>query len=113
MNKYVIIAALLTSLAAFAGAEEHIQKAHPHPRRNQVARREHRQHDRIKQGVKSGELTKEEAKGLRSEQKEIREERREMMKDGHLSKEEHKELNQDLNKASEHIYEEKHDAEKR
>src|SRR5881628_3918656 len=37
-----------------------------------VDRREHRQKERIKQGVKTGELTKEEAKGLMQEQREIR-----------------------------------------
>lgn len=113
MSRMTMMVCLIGMLAAGAFAEEHISRAHPHPRRNQVARREHRQHHRIRQGVKSGELTKDEAKTLRTEQKEIREERHEMMSDGHLTKDEHKQLNQDLNAASQNIYEEKHDAEKR
>ena len=78
-----------------------------------VDRREHRQKQRIKQGVKSGELTREEARGLRQEQREIRAKEREMKSDGVVTREERKELHQDLNEASKHIAEEKHDAERR
>lgn len=76
-------------------------------------RREHRQKQRIKEGVRSGELTREEAKGLRQEQREIRAKERAMKSDGVVTREERKELHQDLNEASKHIAEEKHDAERR
>jgi polyhydroxyalkanoate synthesis regulator phasin len=78
-----------------------------------VNRRERHERKRIKQGVKSGELTKEEAKELRQEQREIHQKEREMKSDGTLTKEERKELHQDINDASKNIYEEKHDSEKR
>ncbi|MEK6525530.1 MAG: hypothetical protein AABZ22_01520 [Nitrospirota bacterium] len=78
-----------------------------------VDRREHRQKQRIKEGVRSGELTREEAKGLRREQREIRAKERAMRSDGVVTREERKELRQDLNEASKHIAEEKHDAERR
>ena len=78
-----------------------------------VNRREHRQKNRIKEGVKSGELSKDEAQTLRQEQKAIRQEEREMKSDGTFTKEERKELHKELNEASQNIYEEKHDAEKR
>jgi len=78
-----------------------------------VNARQHRQNERIHQGVRSGELTKEEAKGLRQERREIRKEEREYKSDGKLTKDERKDLHQDLNKASRDIYQEKHDAEKR
>jgi len=78
-----------------------------------VNKREHRQKERIKHGVKSGQLTKDEAKGLRAEQKAIREKEREMKSDGVLTREERKDLHQDLNEASQNIHEEKHDAETR
>jgi polyhydroxyalkanoate synthesis regulator phasin len=83
------------------------------PRSPGVNRREHRQNRRIRRGVKSGELTRDEAKTLRREQKDIRQKERDMKSDGALTREERKELHQDLNEASRNIHEEKHDAEKR
>ncbi len=78
-----------------------------------VNRREENQHDRIGQGIKSGQLTKEETKELASEQKEIRQEEKEYKSDGTLTKDERKDLHQDLSEASKDIYEEKHDSETR
>ncbi len=74
-----------------------------------VNRRQENQDDRIKQGIRSGELTKEEAKELGKEEKEIRKEEKEYKSDGTLTKEERKDLHQDLNEASKDIYQEKHD----
>jgi polyhydroxyalkanoate synthesis regulator phasin len=78
-----------------------------------VNARQHVQRDRIGQGVRSGELTKQETKELAAEQRAIRKEEREYQSDGKLTKEERKDLHQDLNAASRNIYEQKHDAEKR
>jgi polyhydroxyalkanoate synthesis regulator phasin len=88
-------------------------QAEPGTRSPGVNRRERKQKARIKQGVKSGELTKDEAKELRQDQREIRQKEREMKSDGTLTKDERKELHQDLKESSQNIYEEKHDAEKR
>lgn len=71
------------------------------------------QKDRIVQGVKSGELTKEETKTLASEKQTIRQEEKEMKSDGTLTKDERKDLHKDLNEASKDIYQEKHDDETR
>ncbi len=71
------------------------------------------QRDRIGQGVRSGELTKDEAKQLAGEQRAIRKEERAYKSDGKLTKDERKDLHQDLNAASKDVYEQKHDAEKR
>ena len=99
----VVLAVLATFLTPlFAGTDD-----------PGVNKRQHRQKDRIKQGVRSGELTKEEAKSLRGEQKAIREKERAYKSDGNLTKDERKELHQELNESSQHIAEEKHDAEKR
>ncbi len=84
-----------------------------HPVRKNVNAREHHQHDRIKQGVRSGELTRTEAKGLITQQRDIRKEEREYRADGKFTREERKDVQQDLNAASKDIYQEKHDAEKR
>lgn len=74
-----------------------------------VNARQHNQHDRIAQGVRSGALTKDEAKGLRTEQRAIRQEERQYKSDGVLTRAERKDLQQDLNVASRNIYSEKHD----
>lgn len=76
-----------------------------------VNKRQHRQHARIHEGVKSGELTHSEARELRMEQRAIRHKERAYKSDGHLSAHERKELHHELNAASQNIHEEKHDAE--
>ena len=78
-----------------------------------VHARQQRQEQRIKQGVRSGELTKDEARKLREEQRAIRREERVYKADGKLTREERKDLHQDLNDLSKDIYTEKHDGEKR
>jgi len=93
--------------------EPHHPRAHKATRDPGVNERQHNQKHRLKDGVKSGELTKEEAKGLRDEQKALREKERAYKADGKLTRDERKDLHQDLNDSSKHIYQEKHDAEKR
>jgi hypothetical protein len=85
------------------------------PKQGEVNRRLRRQNKRIKQGVKSGELTKSEAKELKTKDKAIHAEEHEMRKEdgGKLTQADKKELNQELNQNSKEIYQEKHDAEKR
>ncbi len=78
-----------------------------------VNARQYNQHDRMGQGVRSGALTKDEAKGLREDQRSIRQEERQYKSDGTLTRDERKDLHQDLNAASRSIYDEKHDAEVR
>jgi hypothetical protein len=78
-----------------------------------VNQRQRNQHDRIAQGVRSGELTKDEAKGLRAGERSIRQEERQYKSDGILTRNERKDLHQDLNVSSRNIYNEKHDAETR
>lgn len=82
-------------------------------RRADVRHRQHHQHERIQQGVRSGELTKEEAKELRAEQKEVRETAREAISDGKVTREEKQEIRALQKDASQDIYQEKHDSEKR
>jgi uncharacterized membrane protein YebE (DUF533 family) len=71
------------------------------------------QRERIGQGVRSGELTRDEAKTLGSQQKAIRAEERSYKSDGVVTRDERKDLHQDLNQASRDIYSQKHDDEKR
>jgi len=71
------------------------------------------QRERIQQGIRSGELTRGEARQLGAEQRTIRQEERQYKSDGVLTRAERKDLQQDLNVASKDIYNEKHDAERR
>jgi hypothetical protein len=83
------------------------------PKSSGIDRREHPQKQRIKQGLRSGELTRHEARGLVKEQREIRAKERTMKSDGVLTPQERQELHQDLNESSQQIFQEKHDAETR
>ena len=95
------ISLLLASLTIFAGQAFAEQGARHHrPRDPGVNQRQHNQQHRTQQGVRSGQLTKEEAKDLRSEQKAIRQEERAYKSDGKLTKEERKDLHQDMNELS-------------
>src|SRR5882672_3735445 len=78
-----------------------------------VNARQHGQQKRIHEGVKSGELTKPEAKGLEKEERVIRQEERQFKSDGVLTAEERAKLNADLKKVSQDIYNEKHDGDVR
>jgi hypothetical protein len=76
-----------------------------------VNARQHRQTHRITQGVRSGELTRAEARDLAAEKRSIRKQERAYKSDGKLTVAERKDMHKDLNQASKHIYQEKHDAE--
>jgi hypothetical protein len=78
-----------------------------------INERQANQTGRIVQGVKSGELTKDEAQGLREERRDIRETEQGYKSDGALTKDERKDLHQQLNGQSQSIYGEKHDDETR
>jgi hypothetical protein len=75
-----------------------------------VTKRQMNQHQRIKQGVKSGELTKGEARKLHSEEKTIQAEKQMAKADGKVTPAERAKLRKDQNKASKDIYRLKHNA---
>ena len=78
-----------------------------------VNQRQANQTGRIVQGVKSGELTRNEAKELRTERRDIRQLEQSYKSDGTLTKDERQDLHQQLNQQSKEIHEEKHDDESR
>lgn len=78
-----------------------------------VNARQHLQHERIAEGWRDGSLTRDESRQLRAEQMEIRVEERQYKSDGVLTRAERQDLQQDLDAASQHIYQERHDAERR
>jgi hypothetical protein len=76
--------------------------------------REHRQRARIREGVRSGELTGREAARLRAEQTALRaEERSYRSTGGGLSPWERRDLRRDLNRGSRHIHRQNHDGQSR
>jgi hypothetical protein len=104
---------LLVSILGLTLSSLVITSANAGTRDPEVNHRQHNQHARIAQGVKSGELTKGEAKDLRGDQKELRQEERADKADGQLTKAERKDLHKDLNQNSKEIYQAKHNDETR
>ena len=84
-----------------------------HPRRAEVNMRERNQARRIRQGVRSGSLTSDEAKSLRRNEVGMKRQERAEVKanGGYLTRGQKKQLNQELNQESKNIYQEKHDGE--
>jgi hypothetical protein len=78
-----------------------------------VNQRQANQTGRIVNGVKSGELTHDEASELRDGRREIRQTEQEYKADGALTRDERIDLHQDLNQQSRDIYEAKHNEETR
>jgi hypothetical protein len=74
-----------------------------------INRIEHREQARIRQGIRSGELTRSEARRLEAEQARIRVNERFARADGNLSLKERERLHKELRHASRDIYRQKHD----
>ena len=76
-----------------------------HPRRAEVKHRLRTQNNRIHTEVKEGEMSKKEAAKLKSNDHKIRQEEHDMasQNNGHITKQEQKTLNQQLNKNSKKI----------
>jgi hypothetical protein len=81
-----------------------------HPRVNQVNSRETRQQDRIASGVKNGQLTPGQTARLEhGEQRLQNNEKKDMAKDnGHLTKQDQRQLNREANHMSKRIAADKH-----
>ena len=80
--------------------------------RGNINQRQQNQRERIKQGVKSGELTGKEAARLAKEQREIQRIEARLREDG-LTPRERLKLERELNDASRGIYRQKHDEQDR
>ena len=70
--------------------------------------RNHRQTQRIRQGIRSGEIIRPEARRLKKEQRRINRAYHRASADGHLNWRERQRLNNMQNHASRHIYRAKH-----
>lgn len=78
-----------------------------------VNARQHNQQQRVRQGVRSGELTRRETGKLAREQRDVRQLERAYKSDGELTRAERVDLHHEQNQASRHIYNQKHDAQDR
>lgn len=109
--RVLITMTLLTFTAmgpAIAGADN--QRGVRDPR---VNTRQQAQHERIQQGVRSGELTRRETHDAREDQRNIRQLERAYKSDGELTRGERRDLNHEQNQASRELYRDKHDAQAR
>jgi len=81
-----------------------------HPRVNQVNQREQNQQNRIANGIKNDKLTPGQTRNLeRGQQRLQNNEKRDMAKDnGHLTKQNQRQLNREANRQSAKIYKDKH-----
>jgi hypothetical protein len=97
------LAVLGSSLSTTAFAETEWQKTHP--RRTEVNARLANQNKRIHNEVKEGDLTKAQAAQLHKDDRQIRQEERDMASQngGHITKQEQKTLNQQENAVSKKI----------
>ena len=102
IRQMILIASVLCSSVAFAGIHDPV-----------VNRHQLHQQVRIEQGIRHGNLTVEEARHLRREQRDIRQQERHFKADGKLTGHERRALRRDLRSSSRHIYREKHDHERR
>jgi len=96
-----LLAAVMTGFAAMADA---------HPATPRIDRREARQHARIHQGVRSGELTRGEAARLRAGQRQVHRIERRAKADGHVSGRERARIQRIQNRENRAIYRLKHNA---
>ncbi|HET9131573.1 MAG TPA: hypothetical protein VFO86_11525 [Terriglobia bacterium] len=79
------------------------------PKTPAIDRREHNQQERIRQGIKSGELTRREAVRLEEQEAKIRVNEKFAKADGKITPAERERLEKELNRTSQNIYEQKHD----
>jgi hypothetical protein len=108
MKRSVLIAAMCLATAGLVYAQD--APATGNTKTPVVNQRQKNQHARIKEGVKSGELTKGEARKLHAEEKTIQEEKQMAKADGKVTKAERAKLHHDQNKASKDIHRMKHNA---
>ena len=113
---YLLVGALATSAwmvqakATGRGNPTGGKFAAEHPRRNEVNTRIDNQRARINQGVKSGELTKQQAQQLRANDRAIKQQEHADVKanGGYLTRSEQNQLNKEENANSTLIHDEKH-----
>ena len=103
MNLKTIAAAMILGMASYAATAQTAKPASTLPADNV----------RIRQGVKSGELTPAERLKLKSQERNVRREKRDYKQDGTITLGESADLRKDKRHLSKNIYRQKHDAQTR
>ena len=114
MNRTTVLA--LAFLIVMGFAINQAQEPQEKPKSGEtpvIDRREQNQKARIKQGVKSGELTKKETRRLAAEQKKIRHDEKKAKADGVVTPQEKAKIRKEQKRASKDIYRQKHDTQKK
>ena len=93
--KFVVATAIILALSI---SNTHAQVASSKPTNNQ----------RIKQGIKRGELTKAEAATLRNDQKDLKQDVKEARKDGDVARDERRKIRHDKKHLNREIFRKKH-----
>ena len=90
-----------------------LSHADPGIRDPSINSRQHNQHQRVRQGVRSGELTRSETGALAREQRDIRQLERAYKSDGKLTRAERVDLQREQNQQSRSIRDAKHNEQTR
>ena len=106
MKKITIVLAALVMMLA-------VQTATAHPHGKKQVHKQYNQHKRIQHGVRSGTLTRPEAKMLRGQQAKVRHYKQMAMADGRITPRERQLINRTQMNASRNIYRQKHDGQVR
>ncbi|MFM9939261.1 MAG: hypothetical protein ACKVP7_07185 [Hyphomicrobiaceae bacterium] len=110
MKKIVLASALaLAAMTSVAGAYERYGSGS----QREIDARQSNQETRIQQGLRSGDLTRREAAALEAEQARIRALERNAQRDGRIDGREAAQIRRAQDEASRHIYQERHDSERR
>lgn len=107
-----VVASLLFMGATGLALSDTTKPAMPHPRIHEVHHRMRDINDRIKEGVKTGKMTKDQAETLRQQLKSIQQEMEADYKTNgnrELTEDQKKQLNQELDGISKTVYGDKHD----
>jgi len=106
----IVAIALADDSTTAPSTQPNITSSDNNAKPGEIAKRQMNQKKRIKQGVKSDELTKGEAKNAKEDEKMINKEKKDMkaQNGGKLSKSDKKLLNKQLNQESKKIYNKKH-----
>lgn len=114
--RHIIAAAALAAVSTATLAQQPVtppDPSNPPPRGTNtplIDKHEANQQERIKQGKQSGELTKNEARRLRAEQKLIDRKQQRAAADGTVTAEERQRIRKMQDRAGDDIYKQKHDA---
>ena len=106
--KKLVSMLMVLGLCAMASAAAFAQDGNPYNNTPRINQRQREQQRRIRQGVRSGELTRGETKSIEKQERDIQQDKRDAKADGVVTTQERREILHDQNQASRRIYRLKH-----